>query len=386
MGVLPLQFDEGDGWQALGLKGDETITIRGLEGDIRPRQTFTVEIASPSGASTSVQVLGRIDTLEELDYFPATAASFRTCCGTGQDSVIGLTGSLLATGACIGDNLMHEPFVDRSPPGPARFPPARVLPLLPRRFGLRPAIRSWWNCFTSQGCSSCPEADAFLAELAQRPGVIALSYHVDYWDYLGWRDNAGLGEFSRRQQDYAVRRGDGRVYTPQMCHQRNAGRGGFAPLGRRGAHHAATRPRLRPDGSPEPLGQPRRARHRSRPPARMYASRLGLIAAVEPQVTVEITRGENAGRQMVYHNVVRRLVPAGRLGRERRRQSSCPARPCWRRRPPRAPCCCRPTTPARSSPRGGGRILHRSRSRWLWGLPSTRHSPIIHDRSKTINR
>jgi aconitate hydratase len=69
MGVLPLQFDEGDSWQALGLKGDETITIRGLEGDIRPRQTFTVEIASPSGASTSVQVLGRIDTLEELDYF-----------------------------------------------------------------------------------------------------------------------------------------------------------------------------------------------------------------------------------------------------------------------------------------------------------------------------
>jgi len=69
MGVLPLQFAEGESWQTLGLKGDETITIRGLEGELRPRQSFTVEIASPGGAAASVKVLGRIDTLEELDYF-----------------------------------------------------------------------------------------------------------------------------------------------------------------------------------------------------------------------------------------------------------------------------------------------------------------------------
>ncbi|MFO1089004.1 MAG: aconitate hydratase AcnA [Hyphomicrobiales bacterium] len=69
MGVLPLQFAEGDSWQLLNLKGDETVTIRGLEGEVKPRQAFTVEITSSSGATTSVQVLGRIDTLEELDYF-----------------------------------------------------------------------------------------------------------------------------------------------------------------------------------------------------------------------------------------------------------------------------------------------------------------------------
>ena len=50
--------------------------------------------------------------------------------------------------------------------------------------------------FTSQGCSSCPPADAYLKALKEQPGVVALSYHVDYWDYLGWRDTLGSAEFS----------------------------------------------------------------------------------------------------------------------------------------------------------------------------------------------
>jgi aconitate hydratase len=69
MGVLPLQFADGESWQTLGLTGEESVTIRGLEGEIRPRQGFVVEIAAPGGPSRSVKVLGRIDTLEELDYF-----------------------------------------------------------------------------------------------------------------------------------------------------------------------------------------------------------------------------------------------------------------------------------------------------------------------------
>ncbi len=51
--------------------------------------------------------------------------------------------------------------------------------------------------FTSQGCSSCPPADAYLKTLKEQPDVLALSYHVDYWDYLGWRDTLGGAEFSR---------------------------------------------------------------------------------------------------------------------------------------------------------------------------------------------
>ncbi len=70
--------------------------------------------------------------------------------------------------------------------------------------------------FTSQGCSSCPPADAYMRELAKRDDVVALSFHVDYWDRLGWPDTLASPAFSARQRDYAQARGDGEVYTPQI--------------------------------------------------------------------------------------------------------------------------------------------------------------------------
>lgn len=70
--------------------------------------------------------------------------------------------------------------------------------------------------FTSQGCSSCPPADALLGELARRDDVLALSFHVTYWDRLGWPDTFGLAASTARQNDYARWMGQGRVYTPQM--------------------------------------------------------------------------------------------------------------------------------------------------------------------------
>src|SRR5215813_8841702 len=69
--------------------------------------------------------------------------------------------------------------------------------------------------FTSQGCSSCPGADAVLGRLAERDDVIALSLSIDYWDYLGWRDTLASPKFSERQRAYAHTRGDGAIYTPQ---------------------------------------------------------------------------------------------------------------------------------------------------------------------------
>src|SRR4029079_16757892 len=70
--------------------------------------------------------------------------------------------------------------------------------------------------FTSQGCSSCPPADALLAELGKRPDLVTLSYSVDYWNYLGWHDTLSSAANSDCQRDYARMRGDGKVYTPQI--------------------------------------------------------------------------------------------------------------------------------------------------------------------------
>lgn len=70
--------------------------------------------------------------------------------------------------------------------------------------------------FTSQGCSSCPPADAVLADIGQRVDVIALAYHVDYWDYVGWTDTFGRPENSDFQRSYAAARGIKRIYTPQL--------------------------------------------------------------------------------------------------------------------------------------------------------------------------
>lgn len=70
--------------------------------------------------------------------------------------------------------------------------------------------------FTSQGCSSCPPADALLGELAQRPDVIALGFHVDYWDNLGWKDPLSAPGSTQRQRDYARLFNLPSIYTPQM--------------------------------------------------------------------------------------------------------------------------------------------------------------------------
>ena len=73
--------------------------------------------------------------------------------------------------------------------------------------------------FTSQGCSSCPPADAILGELSDRGDILALSLHVEYWDYLGWTDPFASAEHTRRQREYARRFGLRYLYTPQMVIQ-----------------------------------------------------------------------------------------------------------------------------------------------------------------------
>lgn len=70
--------------------------------------------------------------------------------------------------------------------------------------------------YTSQGCTSCPPADAFAGELANRADVLPLSFHVDYWDYIGWKDPFAIPEASKRQKKYNTVLGIGSYFTPQM--------------------------------------------------------------------------------------------------------------------------------------------------------------------------
>ena len=73
--------------------------------------------------------------------------------------------------------------------------------------------------FTSQGCSSCPPADALMAQYSKEPGVVALAFHVDYWDYIGWKDIFAQPVFTLRQKLYARRNTENMVYTPQVIVQ-----------------------------------------------------------------------------------------------------------------------------------------------------------------------
>lgn len=162
--------------------------------------------------------------------------------------------------------------------------------------------------FTSQGCSSCPPADAFLTELRSMPNVVALSYHVDYWDYLGWKDTLGSPEFSQRQYDYARARRDMDVYTPQMIVE-----GGNHFVGsNRGPVLAAIR-----KAEAVPVAVPLKLTGKGREliveigSATFTGEATVWLLPIAPEVPVKILRGENAGEEISYHNIVRGLVPAG---------------------------------------------------------------------------
>jgi hypothetical protein len=167
--------------------------------------------------------------------------------------------------------------------------------------------------FTSQGCSSCPPADAFMEELRATDRVIAMSFNVDYWDYLGWRDTLASPANSQRQYSYAKTRGDMDVYTPQIIidgttHFVGSNKSVIrAAIGR---SLAATRSIWIPmsiTGSSKELAISVEAL-----PAGMHAPDATVwFMAIAPEVSVKIERGENAGRDIVYQNVVRKLVPAG---------------------------------------------------------------------------
>ena len=161
--------------------------------------------------------------------------------------------------------------------------------------------------FTSQGCSSCVAADAFLAELAKRQDVVAISLHVDYWDYLGWRDTMAEPSHSDRQRDYASVRGSQRVYTPQMIVN---GTHDFVGSDREAVEAAIEEASLpvpvtmrHGDGTVEiEVGE--------MPIPGMMRTTIRLVLLTS-EADVIIAQGENAGSTIEYYNVARTMRPVG---------------------------------------------------------------------------
>ena len=173
--------------------------------------------------------------------------------------------------------------------------------------------RAMIELFTSQGCSSCPPADALLAQWGKKPGIVALSFSVDYWNYLGWRDTLSSPENSERQREYARVRGDGRVYTPQIVVDGIIHVNG----GNEAAIEAAVRTaavRLKDVSVPVNMqaeGDALVIGIGAAPDASDKRDATVWLAIAKEMETVSITRGENRGKTLSYSHPVRDLSPVG---------------------------------------------------------------------------
>lgn len=165
--------------------------------------------------------------------------------------------------------------------------------------------------FTSQGCGFCPPADALLADLARSDDVVALAYHVDYWDYLGWRDTMASPENTARQQEYSRAFGTRSVFTPQAVVNGRVEMNGA----KRGKVEAAMR---RMAGGPGGMIVDVAVSYEGEAMIvetgaadRPVGNAQILVVYFEPATQVRIERGKNAGRAWTYLNAVSGFHSAG---------------------------------------------------------------------------
>ena len=160
--------------------------------------------------------------------------------------------------------------------------------------------------FQSQGCSSCPPANANLIELSQRPDILALSFAVTYWDQLGWKDIFASPQYTARQWDYAHALHHSEVWTPQMIVNGRAD-----VVGTDKAEIEALLPRAdRGDSGPAIAITPSAVSVGAGSVSGMPAD-VWLVRYDPRIVQVPIHRGENQGRTLPHKNVVRELVKLG---------------------------------------------------------------------------
>lgn len=193
--------------------------------------------------------------------------------------------------------------------------------------------------FTSEGCSSCPPADALLQTLVDNPPagveIVALGQHVDYWDQLGWKDRFSSAAFTRRQQAYSFAFNNASSYTPQMVVD---GRAELVGSDAGAARKAIERVMSLPHGSiritTEPpagdrvfvsvaaSGLPRAARDRADI----------MVAVTEDRLRSDVKRGENHGRLLAHAAVVRELKTIGEAtGAESSARTEVTLAPDWQR-------------------------------------------------------
>jgi hypothetical protein len=198
-------------------------------------------------------------------------------------------------------------------PGRRLASPALVAGLLITSFTVARAAdpRALLELFTSQGCSSCPAADKLLGELAVDPSLVVMSDPIDYWDYLGWKDTLASPAHSARQRAYARARGDRQVYTPQIVVN-----GAMHVLGSDRA--AIERTIEQTDQKPVVMSLPvlmsvggANLTVKIQSAENEHSAGEVWLCPLAKAVQVAIGRGENRGRTITYHNVVRRWLKLG---------------------------------------------------------------------------
>ncbi|MDF1719311.1 MAG: DUF1223 domain-containing protein [Minwuia sp.] len=159
--------------------------------------------------------------------------------------------------------------------------------------------------FTSQGCNSCPPADELLGELIKRDDVLGFSFHVDYWDYIGWHDTFAMPESGLRQRSYVNRVGGRYVYTPQLV---IGGKEQVVGHDRRAVDDAIKATAARPMVNVSARkGDAKGQWVVELDPANLSGPATVWLVTYDNRHDVDIQRGENQGKKLAYHNVVRQM-------------------------------------------------------------------------------
>jgi len=166
--------------------------------------------------------------------------------------------------------------------------------------------------YTSQGCSACPPADALLARLGDYEDIIPLALHVDYWDYIGWKDKFAMPAFTKRQKAYAHSLGTNIIYTPQMVIN-----GSDSVVGTRTMDVSDLVQAHKAKGLPAKLDIDRAdgiLTIKSRPNSHITAAAAGadvIVVRYRPSATVDVARGENAGKTLAHSFIVTEWTDVG---------------------------------------------------------------------------